>query len=208
MNSISGARGAKIAVSRKLAVAITVLASVVLCLIIQNARAASVTFEAESGALGSDFTNEIDGAVQYISISTDIVNGGNPGDASRMASYTVTFPEAGTYNLYARVLVGSNGFDDDSMFYGNGFGVKSPVTDGDWITMNGLAALELAYVASGRLDLYVERTINLWDIAAGALMVECSGGECWLKHLPDGRFRMCADNGRLRKKLHLGSLLK
>ena len=76
------------------------------------------------------------------------------------------------------------------------------------IRLLGSAALELAYVASGRLDLYVERMINLWDIAAGALMVECSGGECWLKHLPDGRFRMCADNGRLRKKLQLGSLLK
>ena len=76
------------------------------------------------------------------------------------------------------------------------------------IRIMGSAALELAYVASGRLDLYVERTINLWDIAAGALMVECSGGECWLKTLPDGRFRMCADNGLLRKKLQLGSLLK
>jgi len=76
------------------------------------------------------------------------------------------------------------------------------------IRLMGSAALELAYVASGRLDLYVERTVNLWDIAAGALMVECSGGECWLKTLPDGRYRMCADNGLLRKKLHLGSLLK
>lgn len=76
------------------------------------------------------------------------------------------------------------------------------------IRIMGSAALELAYVASGRLDLYVERTINLWDIAAGALMVECSGGECWLKTLPDGRYRMCADNGLLRKKLQLGSLLK
>jgi myo-inositol-1(or 4)-monophosphatase len=72
----------------------------------------------------------------------------------------------------------------------------------------GSAALELAYVASGRLDAYVERTINLWDIAAAALMVECSGGEMWLNPLPDGRYRMCADNGLLRKKLQLGSLLK
>ena len=76
------------------------------------------------------------------------------------------------------------------------------------IRILGSAALELAYVACGRLDLYVERTINLWDIAAGALMVECSGGECWLKPLPDGRYRLCADNGRLRKKLQLGHLLK
>jgi myo-inositol-1(or 4)-monophosphatase len=76
------------------------------------------------------------------------------------------------------------------------------------IRIMGSAALELAYVASGRLDVYIERTINLWDIAAGGLMVECSGGDMWLKPLPDGRFRMCADNGLLRRKLQLGSLLK
>jgi myo-inositol-1(or 4)-monophosphatase len=76
------------------------------------------------------------------------------------------------------------------------------------IRIMGSAALELAYVASGRLDAYIERTINLWDIAAGGLMVECSGGEMFLKPLPDGRLRMCADNGRLRKKLRLGNLLK
>jgi myo-inositol-1(or 4)-monophosphatase len=76
------------------------------------------------------------------------------------------------------------------------------------IRIMGSAALELAYVASGRLDVYFERTINLWDIAAGALMVECSGGECWTKPAP-GRFkyRMVADNGLLRKKLKLGSLM-
>jgi len=76
------------------------------------------------------------------------------------------------------------------------------------IRILGSAALELAYVASGRLDVYVERTINLWDIAAGGLMVECSGGEMFLKELPDGRLRMCADNGLLRRKLQVGSLLK
>jgi myo-inositol-1(or 4)-monophosphatase len=76
------------------------------------------------------------------------------------------------------------------------------------IRIMGSAALELAYVASGRLDVYIERTINLWDIAAGGLMVECSGGEMFLKELPDGRFRMCADNGLLRRKLQLGDLLK
>jgi myo-inositol-1(or 4)-monophosphatase len=76
------------------------------------------------------------------------------------------------------------------------------------IRIMGSAAMELAYVACGRLDVYVERTINLWDIAAGGLMVECSGGEMFLKDLPDGRLRMCADNGLLRRKLQLGSLLK
>jgi myo-inositol-1(or 4)-monophosphatase len=76
------------------------------------------------------------------------------------------------------------------------------------IRVMGSAALELAYVASGRLDAYIERTINIWDIAAGGLMVECSGGEMFLKNLPDGRLRMCADNGLLRRQLQISSLLK
>ena len=41
---------------------------------------------------------------------------------------------------------------------------------------SGCAALDLAYVASGRLDGYFHNKINLWDIAAGALMVRESGG--------------------------------
>jgi myo-inositol-1(or 4)-monophosphatase len=76
------------------------------------------------------------------------------------------------------------------------------------IRIMGSAALELAYVASGRLDAYIERTINLWDIAAGALMVECSGGEFYTRPAPGGKFRMVADNGRLRRKLQLGNLLR
>ena len=100
-----------------------------------------VTFEAETNTLqGSNFTNGIDGAVKYITISTDTVNPGNPGNANRVVTYTVVFPEAGTYNLFARVRVGSGGFSDDSMFYGNGFGTKSPTTDGDWMLVNGLAS--------------------------------------------------------------------
>jgi myo-inositol-1(or 4)-monophosphatase len=76
------------------------------------------------------------------------------------------------------------------------------------IRIMGSAALELAYVASGRLDAYIERTINLWDIAAGGLMVECSGGEFYTQPAPGGKLRMVADNGLLRRKLQLGSLLR
>jgi myo-inositol-1(or 4)-monophosphatase len=77
------------------------------------------------------------------------------------------------------------------------------------IRILGSAALELAYVASGRLDVYVERTINLWDVAAGALLVENAGGEFYTLPAPGKyRYAMCADNGLLRKKLQIGSLLK
>lgn len=41
----------------------------------------------------------------------------------------------------------------------------------------GSAAIDLAYVASGRLDGFWEISIHSWDIAAGALMVEEAGGK-------------------------------
>ncbi len=40
----------------------------------------------------------------------------------------------------------------------------------------GSAALELAYVASGKLDLYFEYGLKPWDTAAGRLMVKEGGG--------------------------------
>lgn len=76
------------------------------------------------------------------------------------------------------------------------------------IRIMGSAALELAYVASGRLDAYIERTINLWDVAAGSLLVENAGGEFYVLPAPNGKLRMCADNGKLRKKMQIASWLK
>ena len=42
----------------------------------------------------------------------------------------------------------------------------------------GAAALDLAYVACGRLDLFWEFRLNPWDMAAGALLVREAGGVC------------------------------
>jgi myo-inositol-1(or 4)-monophosphatase len=42
----------------------------------------------------------------------------------------------------------------------------------------GAAALDLAYVACGRLDLFWEFSLNPWDIAAGVLLVREAGGVC------------------------------
>ncbi|MFX6170909.1 inositol monophosphatase family protein, partial [Acinetobacter baumannii] len=40
----------------------------------------------------------------------------------------------------------------------------------------GAAALDLAYVACGRLDGFFERGLNPWDMAAGALLITEAGG--------------------------------
>lgn len=65
--------------------------------------------------------------------------------------------------------------------------------------MMGSAALDMAYVACGRLDAYVEQGISLWDIAAGWLLVESAGGRVEMKPRDDqpDKFRIVASNGLL-----------
>src|SRR5947209_1292516 len=49
----------------------------------------------------------------------------------------------------------------------------------------GSAALDMAYVACGRLDAYIERGISLWDIAAGWILLEAAGGKADLRRRED-----------------------
>jgi myo-inositol-1(or 4)-monophosphatase len=70
------------------------------------------------------------------------------------------------------------------------------------IRIMGSAALSLAYVASGRMDAYIEYGLRLWDIAAGGLIVESAGGRFWNEPVLDGtRYRILASNGRLHRQL-------
>ncbi len=41
----------------------------------------------------------------------------------------------------------------------------------------GCSALDLTYVRSGRCDGYFHNNINIWDIAAGVIIVEEAGGK-------------------------------
>ena len=43
--------------------------------------------------------------------------------------------------------------------------------------VSGCAALDLAYVGAGRLDGFFQNNLNLWDIAAGILIVKEAGGK-------------------------------
>ncbi|MDB4525692.1 inositol monophosphatase [Akkermansiaceae bacterium] len=65
--------------------------------------------------------------------------------------------------------------------------------------MMGSAALGMAYIATGRLDAYVEARISLWDIAAGQLMIESTGGKVTLtphEANPDV-YSIVATNGKI-----------
>ena len=101
-------------------------------------QCAFVKLEAESGTRGAEVGTGTLVGVTYI---YPLSNNTNyfPGTSNRMVTYTVTFPEPGTYDLYARVRVGAGAWSDDSFLYGNGFGLKSPSNSADWILANNLA---------------------------------------------------------------------
>ena len=72
-----------------------------------------------------------------------------------------------------RLRVSKKNSIDDCLFSSNHEGVKFSNLN---MRYSGCAALDLAYVASGRLDGFFHNKINLWDVASGALMVEEAGG--------------------------------
>ena len=44
------------------------------------------------------------------------------------------------------------------------------------IRRSGSAALDMAYVAAGRFDGYFQKNLNIWDIAAGIIIIKEAGG--------------------------------
>jgi myo-inositol-1(or 4)-monophosphatase len=67
----------------------------------------------------------------------------------------------------------------------------------------GSAALDMAYVACGRFDAYIEQGISLWDIAAGWILVENAGGTVEMKPRTDmkEKYSIVASNGLIDLKL-------
>ena len=79
----------------------------------------------------------------------------------------------GAYLNNQRLRVSNKNLIDECLFSSNHEGVKFSNLN---MRYSGCAALDLAYVASGRLDGFFHNKINLWDIASGALMVREAGG--------------------------------
>jgi myo-inositol-1(or 4)-monophosphatase len=69
------------------------------------------------------------------------------------------------------------------------------------VRRTGSAALDLAYVACGRLDFFWEFNLSPWDMAAGTLLVEEAGGRvCDMNGAPHSvtaSEHLLADNGAL-----------
>ena len=81
--------------------------------------------------------------------------------------------DKGAYLNNQRMRVSKKSSLDECLFSSNHEGVKFSNFN---MRYSGCAALDLAYVASGRLDGFFHNKINLWDVAAGALMVKEAGG--------------------------------
>ena len=75
------------------------------------------------------------------------------------------------------------------------------------IRILGAAAIDLCYVACGRLEGYVEASIYPWDIRAGQLLVDRAGGRFEvLREWGDDRMAVLASNGRVHDDLRSASL--
>ena len=72
------------------------------------------------------------------------------------------------------------------------------------VRRGGSAAIDLAYVAAGRLDGYWERGLHPWDIAAGIILIEEAGGKVTSyegNHLVLESGRLMASNGHIHQKI-------
>ncbi len=81
----------------------------------------------------------------------------------------------GTYFNNHRVRVSNKNNLEDCLFSSNPEGLKVIFPNLN-MRSTGSAALDLAYVGSGRLDGFFQNKINLWDVAAGILIIEEAGG--------------------------------
>ena len=73
----------------------------------------------------------------------------------------------------------------------------------DFITRKtGSAALDMAYVAAGRYDGYFQNNLNLWDVAAGIIIIKEAGGIVnEINLLNHSNIKIIASSSRINEKM-------
>ena len=73
----------------------------------------------------------------------------------------------------------------------------------DFITRKtGSAALDMAYVAAGRYDGYFQNNLNLWDVAAGIIIIKEAGGIVNEINLSNqSNIKIIASSSRINEKM-------
>ncbi len=80
----------------------------------------------------------------------------------------------GSFFNNQRIRVSKKNVLDECLFATNHLGAKHSDLN---LRYSGCTALDLAYVGAGRLDGFFHNKINIWDIAAGIIVVEEAGGK-------------------------------
>ena len=108
---------------------------------------------------------------------------------------------SGSFFNNRRIRVSKKVDLDECLFASNHEGVNHVFPNLN-MRYSGCAALDLAYVGSGRLDGFFHNKINIWDIAAGVLIVEEAGGKVNnLNGYNDESINVRASNANIYKKM-------
>ena len=107
----------------------------------------------------------------------------------------------GSYINNSRIRVSNKSNIDECLFGSNSYGIKSIYPKLN-LRNSGCAALDLAYVGCGRLDGYFHNNINLWDIAAGKIIIEEAGGKVNdIKDFKINKINIRAGNSSIYEKM-------
>ena len=83
----------------------------------------------------------------------------------------------GAYYNNQRIRVSKKKKLEDCLFAtGGNISEKNKTNTNIIIRRSGSAALDMAYVAAGRFDGYFQKNLNIWDIAAGIIIIKEAGG--------------------------------
>ena len=80
----------------------------------------------------------------------------------------------GAYFNNQRIRVSKKKNLDECLFATGG---KNEVSNNLNVRKTGSAALDMAYVGAGRYDGYFQKNLNIWDVAAGIIIVNEAGGK-------------------------------
>jgi len=80
----------------------------------------------------------------------------------------------GAYFNNQRIRVSKKKNLDECLFATGG---KNEILNSLNVRKTGSAALDMAYVGAGRYDGYFQKNLNIWDIAAGIIIVNEAGGK-------------------------------
>ena len=106
---------------------------------------------------------------------------------------------SGAYFNNQRIKVSKKKEIENCLFATGG---KEKIISGFITRKTGSAALDMAYVAAGRYDGYFQNNLNLWDVAAGIIIIKEAGGIVNEINLSNhSNIKIIASSSRINEKM-------